>query len=87
MVAELDGAAGSNPQNLTNDNGTLYFSAFTAQFGTELWKTDGTASGTVMVQDIYPGSTSSNPGKFVVFGTTLVFTATDATHPLRLWSL
>jgi ELWxxDGT repeat protein len=85
MVADLNGTAGSNPQNLINDNGTLFFSAFTAQYGTELWKTDGTASGTVMVQDIYPGSTGSSPGNFVVFGTTLVFSAADPTHSSRLW--
>ena len=87
MVADINGTSGSNPQNLINDNGTLYFSAFTAQYGTELWKTDGTASGTVMVQDVYPGATSSKPSNFMVFGTTLVFTAADATHPLRLWSI
>jgi ELWxxDGT repeat protein len=44
----------SNPQHLTNVNGTLFFSAFTAQYGEELWKSDGTAAGTVLVADIDP---------------------------------
>ena len=39
---------------LTVFNNELFFAA-TDGNGTELWKTDGTESGTVMVKDIYPG--------------------------------
>jgi ELWxxDGT repeat protein len=53
--------------------------------GRKLWKSDGTAAGTALVQDIYPGSLSSNPTGFVAMGTTLFFTATDATHSSRSW--
>src|SRR5262245_57665670 len=34
----------------------IYFSANDGTTGTELWKTDGTATGTVLVKDIRPGS-------------------------------
>ena len=47
--------------NLTNVNGTLYFDANDGTHGDELWKTDGTAAGTVMVKDIDPGSDGSIP--------------------------
>jgi ELWxxDGT repeat protein len=47
----------SNPSNLTNVNGKLYFSANDGADGTELWASDGTATGTTMVKDIHPGST------------------------------
>ena len=46
----------SDPHNLTNVNGTLYFSANDGAHGYELWQSDGTAAGTTMVQDIYPGT-------------------------------
>ena len=46
---------GSSIAYLTNVNGVLYFSAYTPTYGTELWMSDGTASGTTIVQDIYPG--------------------------------
>jgi ELWxxDGT repeat protein len=49
---------GSNPFNLTNVNGTLYFSASDGTHGTELWTSDGTAAGTTMVKDIHTGSTT-----------------------------
>jgi ELWxxDGT repeat protein len=48
--------ASSYPSDLTNVNGTLYFSANDGTHGTELWTSDGTAAGTTMVQDLYPGS-------------------------------
>ena len=44
------------PRNLTNVNGTLFFTADDGTNGRELWKSDGTAAGTVLVKDISPGS-------------------------------
>ena len=35
-------------------NGTLFFDATDASQGSELWKSNGTAAGTVMVADIIP---------------------------------
>ena len=40
---------------------TLYFRANDGTNGGELWKSDGTASGTMMVKDINNGSGSSYP--------------------------
>ncbi len=40
------------PANFTNVNGTLYFTATTAEHGRELWKSDGTVDGTRLVKDI-----------------------------------
>ncbi|BBH39037.1 hypothetical protein myaer102_15570 [Microcystis viridis NIES-102] len=54
----------SNPYDLTAVGNTLFFAASDGVNGRELWKSDGTAAGTVLVKDINPGSgfyTSSNP--------------------------
>ena len=46
------------PSYLTAVGNTLYFQAYDGTNGIELWKSDGTAAGTVMVKDIYSGSSS-----------------------------
>jgi ELWxxDGT repeat protein len=50
------GANASIPQNLISINGTLFFTATDGVNGKELWKSDGTDAGTVLVKDIRPGS-------------------------------
>ena len=56
MVKDIySGSSGSNPDPSQIGN-TLYFRASDGTNGIELWKSDGTASGTVMVQDINSGS-------------------------------
>ena len=47
--------------SLTNVNGTLFFAADDGTNGTELWKSDGTAAGTVLVKDINPGGGRLDP--------------------------
>src|SRR5262245_55961701 len=36
--------------------GTVYFTAYEREHGRELWKTDGTPEGTVLVKDTNPGN-------------------------------
>ena len=70
----------SNPSEFIEFNGKLYFNANDGESGDELWVTDGTSSGTVMVADINPGSAGSYLYGFSVFNNELFFTAdTDET--------
>jgi trimeric autotransporter adhesin len=53
--------------------------------GVELWKSDGTAAGTVLVKDICPGGCSGWPHFLTVFNGALYFSADDGVHGAEIW--
>ncbi len=65
--------------------GLLFFNANDGISGYELWKSDGTAAGTVLVRNIRTGSAGSNPGYLTNSGGTLYFAANDGTTGTELW--
>src|SRR5262245_57599686 len=81
----------SHPRDLTAVGDALFFSADDGVNGRELWKSDGTAAGTVLVKDIRPGSSpygypyGSDPQHLTAVGGTLFFAANDGTHGTELW--
>jgi ELWxxDGT repeat protein len=75
----------SAPAGLTNVNGALFFTASDGVNGIELWKSDGTPAGTVMVRDIVPGPTGSTPSKLTAVGNTLFFVAYTPSTGNELW--
>ena len=54
--------------------------------GLELWKTNGTGVGTILVQDIFAGPASSTPQSFVQAGNQVFFIAGDLAHGIELWA-
>jgi ELWxxDGT repeat protein len=79
-------AAGSHPQRLTNVNGTLFFFAkktLTARF--DLWKSDGTANGTVLVKDFGNEIGYYNVPKLTNANGTLFFFAPESAGQTKLW--
>jgi ELWxxDGT repeat protein len=66
--------------------GILYLVIDTQAHGQELWRTDGSESGTSMVRDLMPGPEGSAPAGFQTYGNRLYFAATDLAHGRELWS-
>jgi len=85
IIEIMPGVTGSEPQRFKKFNGELYFSAATS-YGRELWKTDGTQVGTVLVKDINSGANDSNPEELIVFDNRLYFVAEDTTNGRELWT-
>src|SRR5262245_10634033 len=75
----------SNPGSLVQIGATTFFLAGTPQTGRELWKSDGTEAGTVLVKDIGPGSQGSGANRLVEVNGTLFFGASDGVTGFELW--
>ncbi len=79
------GTHDSNPMYFEEMGGLLYFTADDGISGTELWKSDGSASGTGIVSNIAENSSSSWPGEKISIGNTLFFTADNGMSGMELW--
>ena len=81
------GTYSSGPSDLSDVNGTLFFTAASGS-DRELWKTDGTEAGTVRVKDIRPGGSSGVETGYCYLtnvNDTLYFRANDGTSGSELW--
>jgi len=89
LVKDINQTGSSAPQLLTDVNGTLFFSADDGiqggGVGGELWKSDGTEAGTVLVKDINPGRRDSDPLFLTNVNGMLFFGAIDGIHGHELW--
>ena len=79
------GAANSGPALFTDVSGTAFFRASNGVSGAELWKSNGTTAGTVLVKDINPGTGSSGPSYLTNVNGTLFFSATNGVSGQELW--
>ncbi len=66
--------------------GALFFVANDKAHGAELWKTDGTAAGTVLARDVRPGPASARIGTIAGAGDRVFFSADDGEHGVELWT-
>lgn len=79
-------AENSAPSNFAypGTGNTVYFTAYDAN-GSELWKSDGTAAGTVMVKEITTGAAGTTFSRLTVLDGKIYFTAYSAASGVELW--
>lgn len=79
--------ANSAPGNFAypGTGSTVYFTADDGVNGSELWKSDGTAAGTVLVKDITSGAAGTSFSRLTVLGGKIYFAAYSSTAGTELW--
>lgn len=79
QVKEINPGGDSDPEELINLNGLLLFTATdgtgAGTTGREIWRSDGTPAGTVLVRDLATGTTPSNPRNLTLFKNEVYFFA------------
>lgn len=74
------------PTWLTNCNGTLVFAANIEHgYNNELWRSDGTPEGTVLIEDLHHYGASSSPHDFMWVNGHLLFQASNEAWYQTLW--
>jgi ELWxxDGT repeat protein len=77
----------SYPHSLTRlGSGVVVFVADDGVHKRELWRTDGTEAGTVMVRDIHPGAGDANVTILGVWNGRVYFSADDGVNGEELWT-
>src|SRR5690606_34232385 len=85
LVADLHPDGHGNPQWLVAVGSQVYFAAYAGESNTRLWRSDGTAAGTVEVRD-HDGNAVLRMRAPAVYRGTLYFSAAwDSDYPL--WRL
>ncbi len=78
-------ANGSYPYSLTAINGLCYFAADDSVNGYELWRSDGTFTGTTRQTQIAAGALSSSPYSYASLGSNVYTAADDNVRGYELW--
>jgi ELWxxDGT repeat protein len=79
-------AAGSSQKLVKVNDGLALFLNTDPTHGSELWRTDGTVSGTMIVKDINPGSQGTNfEGRLYAYNGKVMFAANPLTGIADLW--
>ncbi len=75
----------SSPTSFLTIGNTTYFVASSNIHGKELWKTDATTGGTMLVKDTYPGTGNGTVSTLANLGGNLIFIADDGVHGREIW--
>ena len=80
-------SVGSEASQPAEVDGVLFFPADDPDHGSELWRTDGTSAGTVLVKDVIPGTTGGGVLEpFIALSGRLLFKGYDEDHSFEPWT-
>lgn len=85
IVPGATGSTTAGSSEIFSAGNYLLFAATNAASGTELWTSDGTGAGTVLLKEINAGALSSSPNSFYPFNGLILFTATEAASGTEIW--
>lgn len=85
LLRDINANGGANVSSITCVDGLVYFRANDDVHGNEVWVSDGTSEGTVLLKDINPGLNSSYPVSFLNWNDRVYFAADDG-NGYALWS-
>lgn len=88
LVSDINQApemVSSDPDSLTRAGDTVYFTADDGTHGRELWRTDGTGTGTQLVKDIHAGRAGGVSSSLTAAGDLVYFVADDGQHGREVW--
>ena len=85
IAAHNNNSGGASPGGMTEAGGVVLFSATDPTNGSEIWQSDGTPGGTLLLKDIFVGNLSSSPRNFTPYNGYLLFSATESGVGEELW--
>ncbi len=88
LVKDINNSAnnnGSSPYYTVALGSSVVFVANDPLTGGELWISNGSAAGTTLLKDIYPGGYGSYPSGLINIGGTIYFYANDGVNGSELW--
>ncbi len=80
------GVDDDNPEDFIAASGRLYFFMDHKDYGEELWTSDGTQSGTVLLKDINSRPGDSDADDMLAVNGTVYFEADDDVHGEEFWT-
>ncbi len=86
LLRDINATGGATVAGITCVDGLVYFSANDGVHGAEVWVSDGTTDGTVLLKDINPGAGGSAPLSFLEWNGRVYFAADNGVDGYQLWS-
>ncbi len=85
LLADINPWSWDYPYDFVQVGENVVFVACDVAHGDELWVTDGTPEGTMVLMDIQPGSSTSETSVLTVWGDAVYFRADDGENGSELW--